>query len=126
MQATGFTTIDYTLDRAAGYQHWYDRLVTSASFLADQAARILSVLLIIAPLLLSPRGKTPAAGGYERRFMDFAFLGPILLLLASSLLFGLRLRGIRAMPLWSLLGVFRRPRRRMGALAATCAREAAF
>src|SRR6516164_6998997 len=106
MQATGFTTIDYTLDRAAGYQHWYDRLVTSASFLADQAARILPVLLIIAPLLLPPRGKTPAAGDYERRFLDFAFLGPILLLLASSLLFGLRLRGICAMPLWSLLGVF--------------------
>ena len=64
------------------------------------------MLLIIAPLIFPRRGNAPATNAFERRFVSFAFLGPILLLVASSVLFGLWLRSIWGMPLWCLLGVF--------------------
>jgi Dolichyl-phosphate-mannose-protein mannosyltransferase len=56
MRATNFMTIQYALDRAAGYRHWYHRLLFPVVFLLDQVWRFLPVLLIIAPLILPRRG----------------------------------------------------------------------
>jgi 4-amino-4-deoxy-L-arabinose transferase-like glycosyltransferase len=89
MRATDFMTIEYALDRAAGYQHWYDRLLFPLAFLLDQSARIIPVLQIIAPVLWHGRGQISTSYAHYRRFLAFAFVGPIVLLLAASAVFGL-------------------------------------
>src|SRR5262249_8843638 len=99
MRATDFMTIQYAVDRAAGYQQWYDRLLFPLTFLLDQSARVAPVLLIIAPVIWHRRGRIPMWDTNEQRFLAFAFLGPILLLLAVSAVFGFQLRDVWGMPL---------------------------
>ena len=106
MWVTNFTTIEYALRSAAGYQHWYDRLLFPTIFLIDQSVRIVPVLLIIAPVVSLRGGEPPTTDAYDRRFLAFAFLGPILLLIATSAVFGFKLRDVWGMPHWSLLGLF--------------------
>jgi 4-amino-4-deoxy-L-arabinose transferase-like glycosyltransferase len=106
MQSTNFITVQFALDRAAGYQRWYDRLRFPAVFLFDQSLRIIPVLAILAPLTFAGGGKVAAGDPGQLRFLGFAFLGPIVLLLAISFLFGLRLLDVWGIPFWILLGVF--------------------
>ncbi len=84
-------------------------------FLFDQSLRILAVLAILAPLTFAGGGKASASDAGQLRFLGFAFLGPLVLLLATSLVFGFRLLDVWGIPLWSLLGVFLLASRRAGA-----------
>lgn len=119
-----FVTVGYGLDSAADSGHWVNHLKNPAVFAASQLGRLLPVFFVLAPLTSWHWRRQRLAPGprRERDFLTAMVLGPVALLLAGSLVTGIRLREIWGSPLWSFTGVLLLAACRVDASAAALAR----
>jgi hypothetical protein len=96
-----FITLEYAAERSHA-RAWAAHLFNPAAFAIGQLVRLTPMLLILVPLLRArpdqPTARCPA--------LDWAVVGPVVLLLTLSLVTGRQVRDIWGSPLWILAGVW--------------------
>lgn len=113
-----FITVEYVLKRASAKPGWINHIYFPLQFLWQQFEVFIPALIIFGFLFLGkkPRIATPPppVSGFDKTFLLYVALGPILLTACLSLLLGIRLRAGWGMPLqsfWTLLLVISLPPR---------------
>lgn len=113
-----FITVKYVFARASAEPSWLNHLFFPSQFIWQQLEAFAPALVIFALLFLGkkPRTATPAPimSAFDKSFIKYAALGPILLTALLSLIFGIKLRAGWGMPLlsfWTLLLVTMLPPR---------------
>lgn len=101
-----FITITYVFDRADAPPSWINHFFYPAQFAWDQCLAFLPALLLLLFLYPYQRAKTiDSTNLFNRRFLWYMGVGPFLLTLFLSFLFGIHLRAGWGMPLLSLWGL---------------------
>ena len=100
-----FLPLSYAMERTAPAEGLLQRLWFPLEFALAQALGVLGTLLA---LWLLPRGRdallpAPAPDALARRFLLTVACGPVLLVLAASLLLGAEFRALWGLPLWLFL-----------------------
>jgi 4-amino-4-deoxy-L-arabinose transferase-like glycosyltransferase len=105
-----YITIAYMLRRAHSIPHWYNHIYFPAKFIWQQLEVFLPALIIFALLFIGKRPLTatprPAITAYDKIFLLYAGLGPLVLTVILSFIMGTKLRagwGMPLMSLWTLL-----------------------
>lgn len=113
-----FITVDYVFARANAEPSWTNHLFFPAQFLWQQFEVFIPALIIFGFLFLGekPRIATPPppVSSFDKTFLQYAALGPILITAFISLVWGNKLRAGWGMPLqsfWTLLLVVYLPPR---------------
>jgi 4-amino-4-deoxy-L-arabinose transferase-like glycosyltransferase len=104
-----YITINYVFDRAKNEYSWTNHLFYPAQFAWEQLQVFLPALILFALLFI---GKKPffarhaiTLSAYNKKFLFYMGIGPLLLTLLISFLFGITLRAGWGMPLLSLWGI---------------------
>jgi 4-amino-4-deoxy-L-arabinose transferase-like glycosyltransferase len=98
-----FVAVYHAAERAARVG-WAGHVTHPALFLLGQVLKLAPVLVVLAPLLGRRGAGKPVAE--DRALLHWAVLGPVVLLLAYSLLTGSQLRDRWGRPLWTMAGVW--------------------
>ncbi len=98
-----FLPFRYAAGRAGEAGGLERHIVFPIQFVLGQILRLLPVVFVVRPLLARRHSGEPSSP--ERRFLVWAILGPLAVLLLLSLTSGMLLREIWGSPLWSFLGV---------------------
>lgn len=104
-----YITITYVFERTKNIPHWTNHLFFPLQFTWQQLQVLLPALLLYAVLLLGKKPllaeSRPSLTSFNRDFLFFAALGPLLITLCLSLIFGITLRAGWGMPLLSFWGL---------------------
>ncbi len=105
-----FLPFTYAGSRAQEAAHVYQRILFPAQFLAAQALSLAGLavffFLLIGGRMRRSANFLPHATGFDRFFLDAVALGPLLALLAASMVLGFRPRDMWGACLWNFIGVW--------------------
>jgi len=99
-----FLPFKYAAERSSEPGGWERHIFFPAQFVVGQVIQLLPVVFVLWPMLTGERRR--ATDSPERRFLAWAILGPVAVLLGLSITTGLVLREIWGSPLWSFFGIF--------------------
>ena len=105
MVGSDFATITYAVARSTPRGHGViaEHVVSPAKFLFAQAGAILP--MVVLAVMLGRLRPATGAPSRETRFLLYAGLGPLILVVAVSAIFGLRLRSMWGAPLFLIYGL---------------------
>ena len=98
-----FLPLKYASARSTTDGGWERHIIFPVQFVVGQTIHLLPILFILWPVLTWKRDRELDSS--ERRFLIWAILGPVAVLLALSITTGVLLREIWGSPLWSFLGL---------------------
>lgn len=104
-----FITVKYMFERASAVNHWRNHIFFPAQFIWQTFEAFIPAIVLCLPLLL---GKTSLAAkkqikisAFDKAFLFYVGLGPLLLTALLSLILGINLRAGWGMPLLSLWSI---------------------
>jgi hypothetical protein len=107
MVRNDWITVQYALERSASMWRWFTPIKNPLLFALSQLGRLLPVFLVLSPLTSWRWRLRPLAADqrFDGAFLSAIALGPVALLLLTSLGFGVQLREIYGYPLWTFVGL---------------------
>ena len=99
-----FAPFYYASARSTEVAPWWGRVFFPGQFLGGQLLLLLPVLWTLWPMLSSKQPRLTVAA--DVRYLDVVVLGPVLFLVAVSVVTGSLLREIWGSPLWAFFGVW--------------------